>query len=58
VVFAASMFTYANSQQAHAVEAFSFIAFFALLFNVVYSWHIGFRGEHVRTTHTHHTVRV
>ncbi|KAI1391686.1 uncharacterized protein F4822DRAFT_397454 [Hypoxylon trugodes] len=34
---------------AHTVEAFSFIAFFFLLFNVVYDWHFSYRG-HVRTT--------
>ncbi|KAI1414417.1 hypothetical protein F5Y13DRAFT_158511 [Hypoxylon sp. FL1857] len=33
----------------HTVEAFSFIAFFFLLFNVLYDWHFGFRGG-VRTT--------
>ncbi|OTA68060.1 hypothetical protein K449DRAFT_388834 [Hypoxylon sp. EC38] len=33
----------------HTVEAFSFIAFFFLLFNVLYDWHLGFRG-HSRTT--------
>ncbi|KAI0835213.1 hypothetical protein F5Y06DRAFT_140941 [Hypoxylon sp. FL0890] len=32
----------------HTVEAFSFIAFFFLFFNVLYDWHFGFRG-HVRT---------
>ncbi|KAI0844593.1 hypothetical protein F5Y00DRAFT_248346 [Daldinia vernicosa] len=34
---------------AHTVEAFSFIAFFFLFFNVVFDWHYGFRG-HVRST--------
>ncbi|KAI2602209.1 hypothetical protein GGR54DRAFT_625374 [Hypoxylon sp. NC1633] len=33
----------------HTVEAFSFIAFFFLLFNVVFDWHFGYRG-HARTT--------
>ncbi|KAF3056427.1 hypothetical protein GL218_06415 [Daldinia childiae] len=34
---------------AHTVEAFSFIAFFFLFFNVIFDWHYGFRG-HVRST--------
>ncbi|KAI8963112.1 hypothetical protein F5Y11DRAFT_320382 [Daldinia sp. FL1419] len=34
---------------AHTVEAFSFIAFFFLFFNVVFDWQYGFRG-HVRST--------
>ncbi|KAI0380884.1 hypothetical protein F5Y04DRAFT_256917 [Hypomontagnella monticulosa] len=37
------------SALSHTVEAFSFIAFFFLLFNVIYDWHFGYRGS-VRTT--------
>jgi len=48
VVFTASDFTYANSALDHTVEAFSFIAFFFLFFNVLYDWHLGFGGR--RTT--------
>jgi len=44
VVFTAEDFTYADSALAHTVEAFSFIAFFLLFFNVLYDWHIGYRG--------------
>ncbi|PKS05141.1 hypothetical protein jhhlp_008508 [Lomentospora prolificans] len=60
VVFAASMFTHARSAQAHAVEAFSFIAFFALFFNVLYSWHLGYRGDRAygTTTTGPHRARV
>ncbi|KAI2629274.1 hypothetical protein GGS26DRAFT_560086 [Hypomontagnella submonticulosa] len=37
------------SALSHTVEAFSFIAFFFLLFNVIYDWQFGYRGS-VRTT--------
>lgn len=49
VVFTAEGFTYSNSALLHTVEAFSFIAFFMLLFNVLYDWHLGYRGRS-RTT--------
>jgi len=49
VVFTASDFTYSNSPLDETVEAFSFIAFFFLLFNVLYDWHLTiYRGG--RTT--------
>ncbi|KAI4862395.1 hypothetical protein F4820DRAFT_430745 [Hypoxylon rubiginosum] len=50
VVFAAEDWSsdYASSL-GHTVEAFSFIAFFFLFFNVVFDWHFGYRG-HARTT--------
>ncbi|KAI0158045.1 hypothetical protein GGR52DRAFT_564877 [Hypoxylon sp. FL1284] len=45
VVFTASDFSddLADSLL-HTVEAFSFIAFFFLFFNVVFDWHAGYRG--------------
>ncbi|KAI6084101.1 hypothetical protein F4821DRAFT_178909 [Hypoxylon rubiginosum] len=50
VVFAAEDWSsdYASSLD-HTVEAFSFIAFFFLLFNVVFDWYFGYRG-HTRTS--------
>ncbi|GAB1319799.1 MARVEL domain-containing protein [Madurella fahalii] len=42
VSFTASDWTYSNSALLHAAEAFSFIAFFFLFFNVLYDWHYGF----------------
>jgi len=45
VVFTAESFTHSNSALLHTVEAFSFIAFFMLLFNVLYDWHLGYRGR-------------
>ncbi|KAK0708637.1 hypothetical protein B0H67DRAFT_497102 [Lasiosphaeris hirsuta] len=45
VVFTAEGYTYSNSALLHTVEAFSFIAFFFLLFNVLYDWHLGYRGR-------------
>ncbi|KEZ41935.1 hypothetical protein SAPIO_CDS6495 [Scedosporium apiospermum] len=45
VALATSLFTNAESEQAHAVQAFSFVAFFALLFNVLYSWYPDFGRE-------------
>lgn len=50
VVFTASSYTYSNSSLLHAVEAFSFIAFFFLFFNVLYDWHNGFYRGGARTT--------
>ncbi|OTA99073.1 hypothetical protein M426DRAFT_325473 [Hypoxylon sp. CI-4A] len=49
VVFTAQdwSYEYASSLD-HTVEAFSFIAFFFLFFNVIYDWEFGFRGH--RTT--------
>lgn len=49
VVFVASDWTYSNSALLHTVEAFSFIAFFFLFFNVLHDWHLGYRPA-VRTT--------
>jgi len=49
VVFTADDFTYSDSALAHTVEAFSFIAFFFLFFNVLYDWHLSFNGG-TRTT--------
>jgi len=57
VAFTASEFTYADSALLHTVEAFSFIAFFLLLFNVLYDWHFGYR-VHARGHHTTTTARV
>jgi hypothetical protein len=53
VVFTAEDFTYSNNALDHTVEAFSFIAFFFLFFNVLYDWHLGFGGLGAR-----HTSRV
>ncbi|CAI4212040.1 unnamed protein product [Parascedosporium putredinis] len=58
VVFTATMFTHSRNALAHTVEAFSFIAFFALFFNVLYSWHLGYRGERVHGTTHHRGARV
>ncbi|KAB5566213.1 hypothetical protein GE09DRAFT_1284048 [Coniochaeta sp. 2T2.1] len=49
VAFTASDFTHSHSALLHTVEAFSFIAFFALLFNVIYDWHLGYRGTTTTT---------
>ncbi|KAK3317116.1 hypothetical protein B0T19DRAFT_301811 [Cercophora scortea] len=49
VVFTAQDYTYGNSALAHTVEAFSFIAFFLLFFNVLYSWDMAHRGGVRRT---------
>ncbi|KAI1452388.1 hypothetical protein F4805DRAFT_447580 [Annulohypoxylon moriforme] len=50
VVFAAEDWSYEYAGALpHTVEAFSFIAFFFLLFNVISDWHRGY-GGHVRTT--------
>ena len=48
VVFFASAYTYSKYALGQTVEAFSFIAFFLLFFNIVYDWHLSFRGR--RTT--------
>ncbi|KAH8900000.1 hypothetical protein GQ53DRAFT_801530 [Thozetella sp. PMI_491] len=50
VAFTASDFTHGNSALAHTVEAFSFIAFFFLFFNVLYDWHYGYVGGGRATT--------
>jgi TRAP-type mannitol/chloroaromatic compound transport system permease small subunit len=51
VAFAASDWSNSGAGAlAHTVEAFCFIAFFLLFFNVVYDWHIGHRAT--RTTST------
>ncbi|KAH8904824.1 hypothetical protein BR93DRAFT_930245 [Coniochaeta sp. PMI_546] len=49
VAFTASDFTHSNSALLNTVEAFSFIAFFALFFNVIYDWHLGYRGATTTT---------
>ncbi|KAK4221484.1 hypothetical protein QBC38DRAFT_491957 [Podospora fimiseda] len=49
VSFLASDWTYSNSPLLNAAEAFAFIAFFFLLFNVLYDWHNGFY-RHGRST--------
>jgi len=51
VAFTASDFTHSHSALLNTVEAFSFIAFFALLFNVVYDWHLGYRGPATTGVH-------
>jgi len=48
VSFLASDWTYSHSGLLNAAEAFAFIAFFFLLFNVLYDWHAGFY-RHGRT---------
>jgi len=50
VVFTVQDFTYSRNALLHTVEAFSFIAFFFLLFNILYDWNFGYRGR-VRTSH-------
>jgi uncharacterized membrane protein HdeD (DUF308 family) len=49
VVFTVQDFTHSGSSLRVAIEAFSFIAFFFLLFNVLYDWNFGYRGR-VRTS--------
>ncbi|KAI1091750.1 hypothetical protein F5B19DRAFT_457574 [Rostrohypoxylon terebratum] len=50
VVFAALDWSYEYAGALnHTVEAFTFIAFFFLLFNVISDWHRGY-GGHIRTT--------
>ncbi|KAK3940164.1 hypothetical protein QBC46DRAFT_386136 [Diplogelasinospora grovesii] len=51
VVFVAEDFTYSNSALLHTIEAFSFIAFFFLLFNVLHDWHfLGYRTTATTTS--------
>ena len=45
VVFTAEGYSHSNNNLLLTVEAFSFIAFFLLLFNVLYDWHLGYRGR-------------
>ncbi|KAK5654743.1 hypothetical protein OQA88_7068 [Cercophora sp. LCS_1] len=45
VVFTAEGYSNSHNSLLLAVEAFSFIAFFLLLFNVLYDWHLGYRGR-------------
>ncbi|KAK3317064.1 hypothetical protein B0H66DRAFT_479242 [Apodospora peruviana] len=49
VVLTTQDFTHSNYDLGHTVEAFSYIAFFFLFFNVLYSWYIGYRAS-PRTT--------
>ncbi|KAI1103503.1 hypothetical protein F4804DRAFT_309991 [Jackrogersella minutella] len=45
VVFTASEWSYDSASALdHTVEAFSFIAFFFLFFNVIFDWHYGYRS--------------
>ncbi|TPX07417.1 uncharacterized protein E0L32_002113 [Thyridium curvatum] len=54
VAFTASDFSNSKSNLALTVEAFSFIAFFLLFFNVAYDWYMGYHGgaAGTRTTTT------
>ncbi|KAK1753851.1 hypothetical protein QBC47DRAFT_385071 [Echria macrotheca] len=45
VVFTAEGYSNSGNNLLLTVEAFSFIAFFLLLFNVLYDWHLGTRGR-------------
>ncbi|KAI2608088.1 uncharacterized protein GGS25DRAFT_261197 [Hypoxylon fragiforme] len=46
VVFTAEDWSYESvGALAHTVEAFSFIAFFFLFFNIIYDWNFGYRGR-------------
>lgn len=49
VSFTASDWSYSHSSLLLTAEAFSFIAFFFLLFNVLYDWHYGFYRGGART---------
>ncbi|KAK4033550.1 hypothetical protein C8A01DRAFT_49897 [Parachaetomium inaequale] len=49
VSFTASDWSRSQSNLLLTVEAFSFIAFFFLLFNVLYDWHYGFYRPGART---------
>ncbi|KXJ97048.1 hypothetical protein Micbo1qcDRAFT_155799 [Microdochium bolleyi] len=49
VAFTASDWTYSNSALLHAAEAFSFIAFFFLFFNLLHNWWFGM-GRNSSTT--------
>jgi hypothetical protein len=50
VSFTASDWSYSRSDLLLTAEAFSFIAFFFLFFNILYDWHYGFyrAGTHSR----------
>ncbi|KAK4233407.1 hypothetical protein C8A03DRAFT_38887 [Achaetomium macrosporum] len=49
VSFTASDWSYSHDSLLLTAEAFSFIAFFFLLFNVLYDWHYGFYRGGART---------
>ncbi|KAL2140926.1 hypothetical protein VTI28DRAFT_3023 [Corynascus sepedonium] len=49
VSFTASDWSRSNNDILLTAEAFSFIAFFLLFFNVLYDWHYGFYRPSVRT---------
>ncbi|KAK4133839.1 hypothetical protein BT67DRAFT_32383 [Trichocladium antarcticum] len=49
VSFTASDWTNSHDNLLLTAEAFSFIAFFLLLFNVLYDWHFGFYRSGART---------
>ncbi|KAL2133662.1 hypothetical protein VTI74DRAFT_1940 [Chaetomium olivicolor] len=49
VSFTASEWSHSHDGLLLTVEAFSFIAFFLLLFNVLYDWHFGFYRVGPRT---------
>ncbi|KAH8892845.1 hypothetical protein GQ53DRAFT_861037 [Thozetella sp. PMI_491] len=55
VVFTAFLFSNA-SRQAQTVEAFSFLAFFALLFNVGFNWYTGILSKDQPTETTQATT--
>lgn len=50
VAFNTQAWTYSRNQLGQTVEAFSYIAFFLMLFNILYDWHVSFRGSRV-TSH-------
>ncbi|KAM7205441.1 hypothetical protein V8F20_003210 [Naviculisporaceae sp. PSN 640] len=51
VVFTTITYTHSSSDLGKTVEAFSYIAFFLLFFNVVYSWHLAYRAGPRTTAH-------
>ncbi|KAM7192722.1 hypothetical protein V8F33_008183 [Rhypophila sp. PSN 637] len=51
VVFTTIDYTNSSSSLGKTVEAFSYIAFFLLLFNVLYSWHLVYRAGPRTTAH-------
>ena len=51
VAFVASDWTYSGSALLHAVEAFTFPAFFFSFFNVIWHWHNGFNSGTRTTSH-------
>ncbi|KAJ1338080.1 hypothetical protein MN608_00938 [Microdochium nivale] len=53
VAFTASDWTYSGSALLHAAEAFSFIAFFFLFFNLIHNWWFGYSGRSSTTTGAH-----